>query len=160
MARRLLGYSEHPFPIQPEAVAQSVVMTRGNDRLAIRADSEHLESLTGLAQYVAGDRPHFLCVTNRSEPRERQRFVLAHLLGHVVLGHVHPDKPRIQCASLNPGHAGDECDRANAFASELIMPERYVRYLAGRKPCIASLAAAFGVFPWAMRSRLVAIGLL
>ncbi len=64
---------------------------------------------------------------NRNMPADRQRFSLAHELGHVVMHQV--PSPEME-------------DEANEFASALLMPARDIRpHLAGRRLTLQRLAA-------------------
>lgn len=163
MAQRAREYAwDGNLPVDPKAVAAGITMTRRNDgqKLKIRMEGHELDGLSGYAQYVDGDSPHFLCVYNNGEVETRQRFTQAHELGHVLLNHVAKGKSPRRDTTFK-AQAGDwiEID-ANAFAAELIMPEKYVRHLASKITDIAKLAMEFGVSPWAMRYRLMNLGLL
>ncbi|MEU6326752.1 ImmA/IrrE family metallo-endopeptidase [Streptomyces sp. NPDC047049] len=111
---------------------------------------------------------------NDSQPRLRQRFTIAHELGHLVL---HPgrevvlDRPvRI---NLRDGTSSTATDReeieANAFAASLLMPADMVREQLMRLPsairqdpdrCTTALADLFDVSGPAMGFRLINLGLV
>ncbi len=84
----------------------------------------------------------------------RQRFALAHAIGHCVLGHddCPPDRPDMFSKYVVDQHERE----ANDFALELLMPERIVRYLISVKNCtdFDKLAATFAVSQVAMALRL------
>lgn len=63
---------------------------------------------------------------NRNQPSDRQRFTLAHELGHIVMHRV---------------PSPDMEDEANAFASALLMPARELRPKLGGKLTLQRLAA-------------------
>jgi len=76
---------------------------------------------------------------NRNQPADRQRFSLAHELGHIVMHRV--PSPTME-------------DEANAFASALLMPAREIRpYLSGRLT-IQKLAALKPVWRASMQALL------
>lgn len=54
---------------------------------------------------------------NKSHPRHRQRFTVAHELGHLLLGHTAPGAIYIDPSSNKP-----EEIEANTFAGELLVP--------------------------------------
>lgn len=88
-------------------------------------------SVDGVTIQVPGLPP---CIfLNRNQPADRQRFTLAHELGHVVMHRV--PSPTME-------------DEANEFASALLMPARDIRpYLSGRLTLqrLASLKPVWGV---------------
>ncbi len=92
----------------------------------------------------------------------RQRFTLAHELGHHVLGHGEAlDSPR----TIFPARDFDPVEaQANAFAAELLAPLTAVRaFAAGRAvtlELVVRVATAFGLSAQAARFRLQAAGVL
>jgi Zn-dependent peptidase ImmA (M78 family) len=111
---------------------------------------------------------------NSSHPAVRQRFTVAHELGHLEL---HPGKPMILDhvirVDFRDQRAATATDRqeieANQFAAELLMPRDWVfgevvrRTTAGVEPeddaLVAALANRFRVSQQAMQFRLVNLGL-
>lgn len=94
---------------------------------------------------------------NVREAPVRQRFTVAHELGHFALGH--EDSPR---DSGNFFSSRDPKERqANRFAAALLMPESLVRhyYTNGADRSVAALAQLFGVSKDAMGYRLINLGL-
>lgn len=78
---------------------------------------------------------------NRNQPADRQRFSLAHELGHIVMHRV-------------PSREME--DEANAFAAALLMPERDIRpYLSGNRLTLPQLAALKPVWKTSMAALLV-----
>ena len=65
---------------------------------------------------------------NPTEPARRQRFTVAHELGHCLLGHGCRDRLKGTLTEYEPDEAA-----ANQFAAELLMPENAVRYFAAKK---------------------------
>ena len=97
----------------------------------------------------------------------RQRFTLAHEVGHILLhralieSEVHVDKGSLRRDTLASSGVDPVEIAANAFASELLMPEGLLEpVLAGRAvdleddDLVASLAKRFKVSDAAMRFRL------
>lgn len=110
----------------------------------------------------------FIIGVNSLHPPQRQRFTLAHELGHLQLHRdileeqVHLDRGSLRRDWLS-SQGVDECEmEANAFASELLIPSELLeRALAGRRIDIeeedevGALARKFRVSPAAMRYRLM-----
>lgn len=112
---------------------------------------------------------------NDLHPKTRQRFTIAHEIGHLRL---HPGKPfvldRTIKANLRDELASTATDReeieANAFAAELLMPVRMVllavRSIVGDAPhltaddLVRNLAPRFIVSQQAMRFRLINLGIV
>ncbi len=97
--------------------------------IELKRDDLNEASLSGFAVHKNGKR--FIGV-NKDEPYERQRFTIAHELGHLFL---HKD----ESVNYDTGgmilfredHTGDGSDskevEANKFAAELLMPEISLR---------------------------------
>ncbi len=97
---------------------------------------------------------------NRGESVVRQRFTLAHELGHYALGHA--SSPRDTPANFTTG-VSDKAERqANRFAAELLMPAKEVRIVVqgGLFKDVAELAGAFHTSQAAMVYRLQSLGLI
>jgi Zn-dependent peptidase ImmA (M78 family) len=98
---------------------------------------------------------------NDGDSRNRQRFTVAHQLGHFVrlrdevdaFGYV--DFRR----ALLSGDIGEEESYANAFAAALLMPELAVRELHARRLGEVGMLMCFGVPREAMRYRWDSLGL-
>jgi Zn-dependent peptidase ImmA (M78 family) len=99
-----------------------------------------------------------LILVNAAEPETRQRFTIAHELGHWVCqcleGETEPVYCRAEEVTLDPRTKARERE-ANVFAAELLMPEEAVRAAAGDE----AIAARFGVSGEAMRWRLYSFAL-
>lgn len=90
---------------------------------------------------------HNLIGVNGNHHRHRQRFTLAHELGHIVLEH----PPESRCSSMQIS----ECNReADLFASELLIPEFFLDELMQRTQSPSILARLFDVSEEAMIRKL------
>ncbi|MDR0457943.1 MAG: ImmA/IrrE family metallo-endopeptidase [Burkholderiaceae bacterium] len=94
----------------------------------------------------------------------RQRFTIAHEIGHFALGHLNAKRaffrdPPTNFTS-NPGI--QEEVSANGFAAELLMPGKIIKYVISVKKIkdIERLANLFFVSQTAMRYRLINLGIL
>lgn len=76
---------------------------------------------------------------NRGQPADRQRFTLAHELGHIIMH-------RLPSPSME--------DEANAFASALLMPASDIKRALGKKVTIQKLAALKPVWRVSMNALL------
>jgi Zn-dependent peptidase ImmA (M78 family) len=137
--------------------------------LGVRVEYAPLDGeLSGLA-YV---RDGVLIVgVNTLHAPNRQRFTLAHELGHLQLHRhlleqaVHVDRGSLRRDGLAAAGVDAREIEANAFASELLMPTDFVLVaLKGRSvdleddEAVAALAKRFRVSEAAMRHRLDALG--
>lgn len=123
-------------------------------------DPTHI-GLSGLAE-IKNEERFIYC--SMSEIDVRQRFTLAHELGHHILGHVTPENPmkRDDSSSFRSNSVAYMEREANQFAAELLMPkvalDHYI--LKKQESNIASLASKFQVSQVAMRYRLKNLGYL
>lgn len=101
--------------------------------------------------------------TNDSQAPTRQRFTLAHELGHHLLRHAdafHVDLGGDLSPNATGGHPGYDwrAERAaNEFAASLLMPASMVRRATATTTNVAALASRFKVSPAAMGFRLTAL---
>jgi len=111
--------------------------------------------------YVAGlfinDDVFPVIVVNSRERRERQRFTIAHELGHYFLGHGRK-------SFAEPGGRNRRERDAERFAACLLMPAAWVRhywaaYAANYENRSAILADLFEVSPAALKLRVKELGL-
>jgi Zn-dependent peptidase ImmA (M78 family)/transcriptional regulator with XRE-family HTH domain len=99
-----------------------------------------------------------LAVLNGDDRRTRQRFTLAHELGHWLLGDV---RPVIVDGGIDPTDQAEA--RANRFAAELLMPREALGDQSGRRPPVEAFVAALigcGVSKEALLIRLTDLDLL
>ena len=130
---------------------------------------ESLEDISGVL-FRVGDQ--IVIGVNDGHPSTRQRFTVAHELGHLMLhGHqsLYVDKifpVHLRDHSSSEGIYLDEME-ANAFAAELLMPEKMLeqepelqRKMVDYEVSIQDLAKRYGVSCQAMTFRLVNLGLI
>jgi Zn-dependent peptidase ImmA (M78 family) len=124
------------------------------------SNPEHI-GLSGLAEITDKER---IIYFNRNESINRQRFTLAHEIGHHVLNHVTSENPKrrddVGTFSSNTNQLEEQ--EANNFSAQLLMPEDGVKFLLFRKGItnIPQLASQFQVSEAAMYYRLKNMGLL
>ena len=100
-------------------------------------------------------------VLRADEPPARQRFTLAHELGHWVCQVKEGHEAPVYCRAADVAPTADRAleREANVFAAELLMPEPAVRTEWAKAESAAELAAWFGVSEEAMTWRLYNVGL-
>ena len=116
------------------------------------------ETLSGM--YI---RERHLIAVNQLHPRVRQRFTIAHEIGHAIL---HTDDLFVDQVFYRDGHAAPEKQEveANRFAAELLMPLDAVKQViathvhAYHEALVATLAEKFGVSAQAFAVRLAELG--
>lgn len=114
------------------------------------ADDDAYYDISGRFDMVNG-RPFF--TIRQTDSETRQRFTLAHELGHYVLRH--GNSFRDNQAALSQNYDPKETE-ANMFAAELLMPEFIVNHLISDEKIqnISNLAHRFHVSYTAMEYRL------
>jgi transcriptional regulator with XRE-family HTH domain len=113
------------------------------------------DALSGILLEVDGGA---IVGINENHHERRQRFSLAHELGHHLLGHA--GRFHIDLSDTDPPGFDYRSERAaNEFAADLLMPRRLVTAWAERDPSTDGLARAFNVSEIAMGYRLVNLGL-
>ncbi|MFM5490211.1 ImmA/IrrE family metallo-endopeptidase [Aeromonas veronii] len=118
----------------------------------------------GISGYAAIENGQQVVAYNTTEHPNRQRFTVAHEIGHHLLGHVSAEAGRRlrDNASNYSANINKSIElEANEFAAQLIMPEDAVRTLIERNgiTSIRALADAFSVSEAAMYYRLKNLGL-
>jgi Zn-dependent peptidase ImmA (M78 family) len=102
---------------------------------------------------------------NRTQAAVRQRFTMAHELGHHLLRHAdtfHLDLGGDLAPNATGGHPNYDwrAERAaNEFAATLLMPAHMVRRATATVGDVAALASQFKVSPAAMGFRLTALNI-
>lgn len=163
--RALVGtlLTEHGVT-QPPVPVERIAKARG-----VRFHLDALEGdISGFA-YRSGDQ--LVIGVNTSQAAVRQRFTIAHELGHLLLhdqGRIHVDRGfvfRLRSDVSSQGTEWEEIE-ANRFAAELLMPEQFLREdLEGIDSMdmldddrIAALAKHYDVSKQALLIRLAALG--
>lgn len=149
-----LGMTE--LPIDPKICA---------DRLGVNVEASVLDDdISGL--FVADNNEYFI-IYNDNESNVRQRFTIAHELGHYLL---HKDSKlfvdrKQRALYRNAVSATGEVLRereANSFAAALLMPEKLIEEevwnLTEEDDIVYTLADKFGVSKLAMSFRLSNLG--
>ncbi len=140
------------IPVDPKQVAYSLDMAvRELDPLG--ADS----ILSGKFEYDDGTP---VCYYNSSEAPVRQRFTIAHEIGHYVLGHGRA--MRDPATNFTLGKLDYREVQANQFAASLLMPKNVVKNMVRHKGIddVEELADRFFVSQVAMKYRLKNLGLI
>lgn len=113
--------------------------------------------LTNLGGYY--DHPTKSIYVNEHDTLARQRFSIAHELGHAILGH--GSSPRRNNISYSKDNYLWKENAANRFAASLLMPEIAVRTLVEQKNMFLNdLCKEFDVSQQAMTIRLEELGYL
>lgn len=172
-ARQLLVQcNQNELPISVETVAR---------HLGINVHFEQLDDEVSGMLVVKNDAKHIL--VNRSHHRNRQRFTIAHEIGHLVRHYQSGDEVfldtalRVYQRAGNPGSAAyvqpnsttspDQEREANFFAASLLMPQDMLNQFIESQGTdifdefdISRLAYAFDVSEQAMSIRLSNLGLI
>jgi Zn-dependent peptidase ImmA (M78 family) len=120
--------------------------------------------------FLLRERGAITIAINKQHPPNRQRFTLAHEIGHLVLHADHGDRLWLDKAyyfrdgNSSSGEQAEEV-QANQFAAGLLMPEDLVKAEIADNPLISQvdvvkLAMKFEVSERAMTFRLISLGLL
>lgn len=160
-AKRILANAEYTLPIDVHAIARS----HGITILTVSLE----DPVSGLLVVKNGNAT---IGVNENHHLNRQRFSLAHELGHYLL---HRDKSSVfldeapiffRDEKSSDGSEREEIE-ANAFAAALLMPEALLREIVRNKPldaqddvAVRRLATQFGVSTQALTIRLTRLGFL
>lgn len=154
VAKVLLSeYWDRKLPIDPELFAKK-----------LEIEVVRTEDLGNKSGYFDGDSRKIY--VNSTESLVRQRFTIAHELGHYCLGHGSSDRDTssrdwiLKLQENAPELAKRESD-ANDFAGELLMPSLAVRYFVQQEKILSidELRKRFNVSGMAMGIRLLRLGL-
>lgn len=99
---------------------------------------------------------------NSHQSKGRQRFTIAHELGHYLLSHhenFHIDLASATAHGESANYSWRDERAANDFAAELLMPANLVIGAARKEPSVQALARTFDVSREAMGFRLINLGL-
>lgn len=152
------GISEPPVPVDRIVLAQGVRIYPRN----LKGD---------ISGFLYRDSKESVIGINTHHPRARQKFTLAHELGHLLLhkeAQLHVDRVfevKLRSDLSSKGVDVDEME-ANLFAAELLMPRRFLmKHLASTgstdisdDTTLGELAKNYGVSLQALMIRLTALG--
>ena len=140
-------YWDGSLPVNPISIAQA---------LGIAVYKNPNLTMSGmLAERKGGPA----IIYNSNEATTRQRFTIAHEIGHYALGHGLSFRDGTNEFNLHNYEVPEV--EANRFAAELLMPGDVVeRYALKRRQTLASLAKLFDVSRVAMKIRLQTLGLI
>tara|TARA_Y100000782_G_C10169204_1_gene259016 strand:+ start:330 stop:839 length:510 start_codon:yes stop_codon:yes gene_type:complete len=129
----------------------------------LNPEHQSFRGLSGLAEINNQGQRVIYC--NSTESLNRQRFTLAHELGHHALGHVEPGKKmqRVDMPTAFNSNTDDWEERqANNFAAQILMPLDAIKTMLFAKGVsnIKELAKIFQVSEAAMYYRLKNLGYL
>jgi Zn-dependent peptidase ImmA (M78 family) len=149
----LTRYWDESIPVDPITIAQ---------RAGIRLEALPLnvpDSFSGEYDPQGASGP--VIRYNASHSLARQRFTIAHELGHHAHGHglsYRDDNP----VNFSANGASLAETLANRFAADLLMPRYILEYVIGHEPGhgLSSLAQRFGVSEAAMYWRMKNLGML
>jgi Zn-dependent peptidase ImmA (M78 family) len=146
------AWDDRPLPVDPIQIAQ---------RLGIKVYAAGLaEGVAGMLRKRPGLDPEIF--VNGNDSLNRQRFTVAHELGHyvkhVAAGEENWEHVDYRNALSGQGTNADEIF-ANQFAAGLLMPKEEIEHLRQKGYGPATLALEFGVSEEAMNFRLANLGL-
>lgn len=127
------------------------------------------EELSGILVKKANKTP--VIGVNRSHSKTRQRFTIAHEIGHLLMNHsgeLFVDQSVMRRDNRSAEGTDQQEIEANQFAAEILMPEQMVIEVFRDKKLkkknfvemVDEMASMFKVSPKAMEFRLVNLGLL
>lgn len=165
-------FNSATFICDPGSAAAEVLRTYWDQQLPVRVDLIAQRMGVGLFPRAGmGYSGHFFAanapqnqtgapaiVFNTNDSAARQRFTIAHELGHFVLGH--GTSPR-DTSNVFSSFAGSPNERAaNKFAAHLLMPVDAIRMMISQgHSSTDALAEVFGVSTAAMGYHVVNLGL-
>lgn len=143
IASKLLMGWDGTLPVDPTKFAAA-------ENIAVKYD----EKLSGTSLSGYFDSAKHTIFVNPDEPSSRQRFTVAHELGHYELGHGNRNREKETLASYDPIEA-----EANQFAAELLMPENAIRVFSATRG-LQDLMEIFDVSQSTIYFRMKNLGLI
>ena len=141
------------LPVRPVALANAM-------GVMVFADPEL--DVSGSIELEEGENP--VIRFNSSDAKVRQRFTIAHEIGHYALGHLRSGQTKFRDPATNFSSATVKLEEreANRFAADLLMPASALKFAIERHRVsnIDALAELFGVSQVAMQYRLQNLGLI
>jgi len=139
-------WSERKLPVKPEIIAE---------RMGV--DVLHAVDMGNVSGEYSRDETSCKIRINANEPDVRQRFTLAHELGHHCLRH--GSAFRDTSESFRAYQYNHRETEANKFAAEILMPKSAVdQYVLDGMTDISDLSSVFEVSEAAMKYRLKNLG--
>jgi len=148
----LKEYWDKTLPVDPVSIANKLKIMVSSDPVGLGETSGEYDP-TGTPQTGP------LIRYNPNDPRVRQRFTVAHELGHYVLGHGLSHRDTSGNFTMSPRLNAEERN-ANQFAAALLMPEGTVKALIEVRgmTSLRELASIFNVSKAAMTFRVKDLG--
>jgi len=152
-------------PLEPQVIANRILSDHKLDQAVTTIPIVDLCKAEGIEVFtmefqdnyysgaIVGQKGIYTIYVNQHEPATRQRFTIAHELGHYFLhlqGHTElgdmsiVDDKNVEALVRKPGAFHAEEVRTNEFAAAILMPEKTVCQLSAALS-IESLAYLFGV---------------
>ncbi len=157
----ILGRYQERAPVDVEALAADF-------EIGLLRDHELGKDVSGklVRDSRLGGPSGYVIVVNGKDNRRRQRFTIAHEIGHYVLhrdliGEGIVDDALYRGRKFNADHRDFDMGlerQANRFAADLLLPASLVRERHRQMPSPARLAEEFDVSEQAMRIRLEELG--
>jgi len=141
------------FPVDIKKITSSIVAhhniegVKKNFKIKLQGKStEEMNGFSGRVSIIETDEPHYLIEYDSSEISFRHRFVIAHALGYIVLGHFDENNKVFIDSHYGIEKVKDKKEiEASYFAMELLIPNSYFqRYFQVAKN-IQQLAECFEV---------------
>lgn len=140
------------LPIRPRALAHE---------MGVKVFGVPALEVSGMIELI-NEQP--VITFNASDAPARQRFTIAHEIGHYALGHLGPGKTKFRDPASHFSSSTQQVEEreANRFAANLLMPAAALKYAVERRNMysIDELAALFDVSQVAMKYRLENLGLI
>jgi Zn-dependent peptidase ImmA (M78 family) len=155
------------LPVDPALLASKLLVTLNGvesdqKKCTIVVRGVAGADLAGASSQVSlertNDRLQYVCIFNNDEISYRNRFAVAHEIGHILLGHVRAGELPLRHHEY--GDTTQEMKDANAFAAALLMPERFLRQVFDSVESVQQMAEAFGVSNQAANYRIKALRLI
>lgn len=151
------------FPINLENLSKNLKIRQkinGNiEIIPIVTKKELLGNLSCSTSLILNSKDyHFICKTNKDESLERQRFSLAHSIGHIALGHLDVNFNFINDETF---HDNSKIEKeANYFAMSLLIPEFAIRSFVKNNTNVREICKYFCVSPTTLKIRLKQLNLI
>lgn len=97
------------------------------------------------------DQEYATIIFNENHPWCRRRFTIGHEIGHLLMGHT---------CSQKQGDGSNHETEANNFASELLIPTKFIKEDFSKTPSVPALAKLYRVSGEAISYKLISARLL